>query len=135
MTDAPTQPAHDPFRVLTFRAPYDAAVTFDATFRYTAVTPEAADALGTTVDALLGRCCWDVFPECEGTPIGSLMRVVMATRTPGEIRSPVHHHADRDVIARAVPTPDGGIRVLFRFVTRVVLPARPASFDHMTGTR
>jgi hypothetical protein len=120
-----------------FRAPAGAVVTFDADFIYTSVSDEAAAALDTTPDALLGRCCWHVYKDCADTSIGALMRDVMRTRTAGELRSIRPDRPEMDLIARAVPTPDGGIRVLFRFVKRITLAPRPAALavmDAMTGT-
>jgi hypothetical protein len=133
MTNAPTPPAQDPVRVLLFHAPHEAAVTLDTDFRYVAVTTAAA-AVGTTPEAILGRRCWEVFPEWEPTPIASLIRVVMHTRVAGNIRHPVHNQPDRDIVARVMPTPDGGVRFVFRLVTRGQM--RPMAVpESMTGTR
>ena len=127
-----------PRAVVPFRAPSGSVVTFDSDFLYTSVTDEAAASLGTTREALLGRCCWHVYPDCVDTPIGALMREVMRTRTPAELRSVRPDRPDMDLIARVVPTPDGGIRVLFRFVKRITLSPRTAMIavsQAMTGTR
>jgi PAS domain-containing protein len=117
-----------------FQASRGAVVAFNASLQYVLVSDEAATALGTTADALLGRHCWDMFPQCEHTPLGVLMRDVLAHRLPGEIRTPVHGSADQDIIARVVPTPDGGIRLLFRFVTRVEMSQPMALAQTATGT-
>jgi hypothetical protein len=130
--------ATSPCAIVPFRAPSGSVVTFDSDFIYTSVTDEAAESLGTTREALLGRCCWHVYPDCVDTPIGALMREVMRTRTPAELRSVRPDRPDMDLIARAVPTPDGGIRVLFRFVKRITLSPRTAMIavsQAMTGTR
>ncbi len=127
-------PPADPPRVLPFNAPGRAVVTLDADFRYTSATDEAALVLGLTREALLGQCCWTLFPQCEHTPMGALMRDVMASRIPGELRSPAHGREGKDIVGRVVPTMDGGIRLLFRFTTRVPLAA-PTALLPLTGTR
>ncbi len=110
-------------------------MALDASLRYVFVTDEAATVLGTTADVLLGKCCWDVFPQCEHTPLGVLMRDVLTHRVPAELRTPVHGATDKDIIARVVPTPDGGIRLLFRFVTRLELAPQPIPLPQTaTGT-
>lgn len=134
--DAPTLPAQGSLRVITFRAPYDAAVTLNEDFCYTAVTDEAAASVGMTPGALIGRRIWDVFPDYGESPVGALLRDVMRTRIPSEIRTNAVDRTGTDILVRVVPTIDGGIRAAFRFVTRVEMSQRPATaLRSMTGTR
>lgn len=104
---------------MAFRAPEVALVTIDDHWRYTAVSAAAAKLLSMSRRQLLGQGVWALFPAVRGTPLGSLMRDVMLTRTAGEIRMPAATRPGQDVIARVVPDSSGGIRVAWRLVTRV----------------
>jgi PAS domain S-box-containing protein len=45
----------------------DGLVVFDKDWRYTYLSEQAARILGRSVDELLGRCVWDIFPKAKGT--------------------------------------------------------------------
>ena len=106
-------------------------VALDAAFRYVYVTDEAAAVLDTTPDALLGRVIWDAYPAVGPSPIGALIRDVMRHRSESEIRTPAVDREGADVIVRVAPTPDGGVRMAFRVVTRAsVSPAVTLTGTH-----
>jgi PAS domain-containing protein len=121
--------------VVPFRSPqHGAVVVLDESLRYVSVTEDAAALLDTTPDALIGRQCWDIYPTHEHTPVGALMRDVLQHRVAADIRAPVHDRPGQDAIVRCVPTPDGGIRALFRFVTRIELSQAATLAQTATGT-
>lgn len=106
-------------RVVPFCSPEAGLVTLDLCWRYIAANEAATAALKKTGECLIGHVVWDLFPECRDTPLGSLMRDVMLSRTAGEIRTPAHGLHDQDVISRVLPdTASGGIQMVFRFVAR-----------------
>lgn len=107
-----------------------AVLTLDAALRYTSATDEAMDLLHMTRETLIGRHCWEVYPAWEHTPLGALMEDVLRARIASELRMPAHDRPGKDVITRVVPHDDGGIRVVFRFATR--LPLVPSA---MVATR
>jgi len=72
-----------------------------------------------TIDQVIGRDHWELFPEVEGTDTGAMLHRVMAERRAGQIEyqlAPVGGRSGWTEI-RAFPVQDGGIAIFFRDIT------------------
>lgn len=113
-------------RVVRFPEARDTAarVVLGTDWRYQQVTPAAAAALGRSVTSLIGRSIWEEYPILEDTPLGTVLRYVMETRSPYDARQPSPLDRATDIITTAAPVEGGGISIEFRIVAaRTLAPA------------
>ena len=94
----------------------DGFVAVDFAWRYTYVNAAAQSYFGKAEAELIGRNCWDVFPQAVGTPLESYMRQVMERREPLEAELSATLAPGRWSHVRFSPTAEG-ISVTFRDVT------------------
>ncbi|WP_457092848.1 HWE histidine kinase domain-containing protein [Microvirga sp. P5_D2] len=93
----------------------DAFYAVDRDWRFTYVNRKAEELWGKTRDVLMGRLCWDEFPQAiESEPYTAHLHAM-------ETRSPVRLESNSSVIDQWLeisifPTADGGLSVYFRDV-------------------
>lgn len=106
----------------------DSFVTVDFMWRFTYVNEAAQAYFGLRSGDVLGRNCWDVFPQAVGTPTEASLRQVMTRREPITIEIPAVLRAGHWAQLHVAPTADG-ISVVFRDVTEAYR-LREASLRH-----
>ncbi len=106
----------------------DAFVAVDFGWRYTYVNGAAQEYFGRTEGQLIGRTCWDVFPQALGTPLESYFRHVMEHRESVDVELPALLAPGRWTQLRISPTAEG-ISVTFHDVTEA-RRLREASLRH-----
>ena len=94
----------------------DAFVTVDFGWRYTYVNEAAQAYFGKSERELIGRTCWDVFPQAIGTPMESYYRQVMEGREAVRVELPSVLKDTRWAQLHISPTAEG-ISVVFRDIT------------------
>lgn len=94
----------------------DAFVAVDFHWRYTYVNEAAQAYFGKPERDLIGRVCWEVFPEALGSPLEAYYRQVMADRERMSIELPSALKPGRWVQMLVSPTAEG-ISVVFRDTT------------------
>jgi PAS domain S-box-containing protein len=84
----------------------DAFVTLDREWRFTFVNEKAAEINGYPTEELLGRVCWEVFPDAVGSAFHEQVHRAMAEQR--EVRFEGYHaHLNSWLENRVYPTPDG----------------------------
>ncbi|WP_239492146.1 ATP-binding protein [Luteitalea sp. TBR-22] len=94
----------------------DGFVAVDFSWRYTYVNDAAQRYFGRREDELIGRVCWDVFPQALGTPLEHYYREVMEQRVPVTVELPTVLRPGGWSQLHVSPTAEG-ISVVFRDVT------------------
>ena len=94
----------------------DAFVAVDFAWRYTYVNEAAQAYFGMSERELIGRNCWDVFPQAIGTPLESYYRQVMERREAIRVELPSVLKDTRWAQLHISPTAEG-ISVVFRDIT------------------
>jgi PAS domain S-box-containing protein len=84
----------------------DALFTFDREWRFTYVNDKAAEITGFPPEELLGRDCWDIFPNAVGTGFYAQLRRAMAEQRVTRFED---YHARLNIWLenRLYPTPEG----------------------------
>jgi PAS domain S-box-containing protein len=84
----------------------DHLVTYDRAWRYTFVNEAAARTLGRPVEALLGQCIWDLFPDAVGNAYDRELRRALETQ---QVVHQEHYYApfDQWYENHMYPSPDG----------------------------
>lgn len=105
----------------------DVHVSIAPDWRYTEVTPDAAEQLGRTADQMIGRTIWTLFPGLEASAMGALLRTCMASFAPSSppvtVRLPVMVDGiERDTCATIRPErrQPGGLYIEFRWASVIV---------------
>jgi PAS domain S-box-containing protein len=128
----------------------DGFVAVDFSWRYTYVNAAAQAYFGKTESDLIGRACWDVFPQALGTPFETYLRQVMEQREPLVVELPATLRTGRLMQITISPTAEG-ISITFRDVTeehqlreaslrheerfhRAMSAARMAAWEYDAGT-
>ena len=93
----------------------DAFVAFDRNWCYTYVNARAEALLGRTKQQLLGKCCWDLYPDTVGTEIHSALLNAMKNNEEASLEMFYPGH-QRWYDIRAYPSREG-ISLYFRNVT------------------
>jgi PAS domain S-box-containing protein len=95
----------------------DAFVAVDSEFRFTRANERASDLLRDSIDSLVGRTIWEMFPGSSDSTAGRLLREAMTLR-----RAVEYEHyltgLGRWLEGRAFPSEDGGLVVFFQDITR-----------------
>jgi PAS domain S-box-containing protein len=94
----------------------DPFVALDFSWRYRYVNAAAQAYFGKTDAELLGRVCWDVFPQAIGTPLESYYRQVMEQREAMRVELPSVLKDTRWAQLHIAPTAEG-MSVMFRDIT------------------
>jgi len=94
----------------------DGIVELDPEWRFTFVDETTEELYGLTEDELLGRTCWDVFPETRTTRVEAEYRRVMDTREPTRF---VDYAPELEgwLDVQVYPDDDGGISIYYQGVT------------------
>ncbi|WP_162271337.1 ATP-binding protein [Luteitalea pratensis] len=94
----------------------DAFVAVDFGWRFTYVNEGAQVYFGMSERELIGRVCWEVFPQAIGTPLESYYRQVMEGREAIRVELPSIIKDTRWAQLHIAPTAEG-ISVVFRDIT------------------
>ena len=94
----------------------DCFVSLDADWQVTAANRAAASLFGRSIEDLMGRDLWSLWPESAGSDIERRLRNMLAGGTP-EIFE--HHFPKSDVwlSIRAYPDETGGLAIFYRDIT------------------
>jgi PAS domain S-box-containing protein len=87
----------------------------DADFRFTYVNDQAESLLGTDAESLIGRVCWDEFPEATETEVWDAFHDALAAQEPRSIEM-FYDPLEFWVAADVYPS-ETGLSVYFRDVT------------------
>ncbi|MGI4742526.1 MAG: PAS domain-containing protein [Janthinobacterium lividum] len=95
---------------------HDSFYALDAEMRFTYANQRAAQRWGREVEALLGQCYWEAFPQVEGSESYRQHRAVLQTRQPAhfETVSPI---LDTWIEVSIYPGHQGGVSVFFRDIS------------------
>lgn len=94
----------------------DSFMTLDKDWRFTYVNDVHLERLGKTREEIIGKNCWEMFPELVGLEVDKQLHRAMADRVPVEYET--HYEPwDRWFADRAYPTDDGGLAVYSADVT------------------
>jgi PAS domain S-box-containing protein len=94
----------------------DSFVTLDFGWRYTYVNEAAQAYFGMHERDLIGRNCWEVFPNSIGTPLEASLRQVMTQREPITIELAATLRVGHWAQLHVSPTAEG-ISIVFRDIT------------------
>ena len=94
----------------------DSFVAVDFTWHYTYVNESAQAYFGIREHELIGRNCWEVFPQSVGTPLETAFRQVMTQREPITLELPATLRSGHWVQLHVSPTAEG-ISIVFRDIT------------------
>jgi PAS domain S-box-containing protein len=94
----------------------DSFVALDFAWRYTYVNEAAQAYFGMPERDLIGRNCWEVFPNSIGTPLESCLRQVMTQREPVTLELAATLRAGHWAQLHVSPTAEG-ISIVFRDIT------------------
>lgn len=71
---------------------------------------------GDCEDDMIGRNLWTLAPGMETSPLGAACHQAMQTRQTRAVSARSVVRPTQRVLARIQPTPDGGLRLAFRFI-------------------
>lgn len=94
----------------------DSFVTIDFSWRFTYVNDAAQHHFGLAATDVIGRACWDVFPQSVGTSLDGTMRRVMTHRLPVTLETAAILRPGHFVQLHVSPSADG-ISIVFRDIT------------------
>lgn len=94
----------------------DGFQSFDREWRYTYLNNKAEQILGRKREELLGKVCWQEYPEAVGTPFYDYYVRVMTTREPFVFED-FCPHRENWVEFSLHPLPDGGVAAYTRDIT------------------
>ena len=94
----------------------DGFVAMDFSWRFTYVNESAQGYFGMSEQELIGRNCWELFPQALGTPLEHYCRQVMEQREPLIVELPATLKPGRWTQLKVSPTAEG-LSVTFRDIT------------------
>jgi PAS domain S-box-containing protein len=95
----------------------DAFIALDKDFRFTFANERAAAVLGHSLEALIGKVLWDLFPTAVTSPFGRVFRDAMETRIP--VTTEDYSEALKCWLeVRVYPAADGGLVFFFQDVSQ-----------------